>query len=254
VGRNDDGSRVKLSFSSFFFISSTALPSSAVHQKKVARYVDSLSTANMEVALKEFTSFYNRYYKSETGKQSAQWLYKQISDLIEESDADSDVSIRKFQHKWDQFSIIGKATFHLLVNIYYDNVHFSLTQIQQKNPLYIDSSYLIVARFEGKDESLSNQPVIVGAHQDSVNMWLPMLAAPGADDDGSGTVTILEVFRSLVGTGFRPQRPVEFHWYSAEEAGLLGSQDVAKQYEQKQIDVIAMIQVCRSVFLFGMLL
>ncbi|KAG0320580.1 Leucine aminopeptidase 1 [Linnemannia gamsii] len=180
------------------------LPSSAVHQKKVARYVDSLSTANMEVALKEFTSFYNRYYKSETGKQSAQWLYKQISDLIEESDADSDVSIRKFQHKWDQFSII--------------------------------------ARFEGKDESLSNQPVIVGAHQDSVNMWLPMLAAPGADDDGSGTVTILEVFRSLVGTGFRPQRPVEFHWYSAEEAGLLGSQDVAKQYEQKQIDVIAMIQ------------
>lgn len=65
----------------------------------------------MEVALKEFTSFHNRYYKSETGKQSAQWLYKQISDLIEESNADSDVSIRKFQHKWDQFSIIGKATF-----------------------------------------------------------------------------------------------------------------------------------------------
>lgn len=74
-------------------------------------------------------------------------------------------------------------------------------------------------------------------------MWLPMLRAPGADDDGSGTVTILEVFRSLVGTGFRPQRPVEFHWYSAEEAGLLGSQDVAKEYEQKHVDVIAMIQV-----------
>ncbi|KAF9120020.1 Leucine aminopeptidase 1, partial [Mortierella sp. 14UC] len=82
------------------------LPTAAVHQKKVARYVDQLSTANMEVALTEFTGFFNRYYKSETGKQSAQWLYKQISDLIEESTADSDVSIRKFQHKWDQFSII----------------------------------------------------------------------------------------------------------------------------------------------------
>jgi leucyl aminopeptidase len=66
----------------------------------------------MEVALTEFTGFYTRYYKSETGKQSAQWLYKQISDLIEESTADSDVSIRKFQHKWDQFSIIGKKRLH----------------------------------------------------------------------------------------------------------------------------------------------
>lgn len=181
------------------------LPKEAQHQKKVARYTEQLSTANMEVALKTFTSFNTRYYKSKTGHESAQWLYKQISDLIEESDAESDVSIRKFKHNgWDQFSII--------------------------------------ARFEGRDESLSNEPVIVGAHQDSVNMWLPILRSPGADDDGSGTVTILEVFRALVGTGFRPHRPVEFHWYSAEEAGLLGSQDVAKSYEKKNVDVLAMIQ------------
>ncbi|KAF9125411.1 Leucine aminopeptidase 1, partial [Mortierella sp. 14UC] len=110
-----------------------------------------------------------------------------------------------FQHKWDQFSII--------------------------------------VRFEGTDDTLSNQPVIVGAHQDSVNGWNPLWGrSPGADDDGSGTVTILEVFRSLVGTGFRPNRPVEFHWYSAEEAGLLGSQDVAESYEKKGVEVIAMIQ------------
>ncbi|KAG9062748.1 hypothetical protein KI688_005054 [Linnemannia hyalina] len=141
---------------------------------------------------------------------SAQWLYKQISDLIEESDADSDVSIRKFQHKWDQFSII--------------------------------------VRFEGKDESLASQPAIVGAHQDSVNRRNPLWGrSPGADGDGSRTVTTLEVFRSFVGTGFRPTRRVEFHWYSAEEAGLLGSQDVAENYEKKDIEVIVMIQVSRSI-------
>ncbi|KAG0299910.1 Leucine aminopeptidase 1 [Linnemannia gamsii] len=152
------------------------LPNKAVQQAKVKRYVGSLSTANMEVVLKEFTSFHNRYYKSTTGLQSAQWLYKQISDLIEESNTDSD-------------------------------------------------------------------PVIVGAHQDSVNGWNPLWGrSPGADDDGSGTVTILEVFRSLIGIGFRPTRPVEFHWYSAEEAGLLGSQDVAESYEKKGVEVIAMIQ------------
>jgi hypothetical protein len=59
----------------------------------------------------------------------------------------------------------------------------------------------------------------------------------------------LEVFRSLIGIGFRPTRPVEFHWYSAEEAGLLGSQDVAESYEKKGVEVIAMIQVSRQILL-----
>jgi hypothetical protein len=39
---------------------------------------------------------------------------------------------------------------------------------------------------------------------------------PGADDDGSGSVTILESYRALIASNFRPERPVEFHWYSAE--------------------------------------
>jgi len=38
----------------------------------------------------------------------------------------------------------------------------------------------------------------------------------GADDDGSGTVTILEAYRALLESDFRPNRTVEFHWYSAE--------------------------------------
>ncbi|KAF9571419.1 Leucine aminopeptidase 1 [Mortierella alpina] len=183
-----------------------ALPKAAVHQDKFDRYVDELSTANMKVALTKFTSFKTRYYKSEQGVESAKWLHKQISDLIESSNGVSDISLRKFKHEyWDQFSII--------------------------------------ARFEGRDDSLANAPVIVGAHQDSINAWFPSTArSPGADDDGSGTVTILEVFRALINVGFRPVRPVEFHWYSAEEAGLLGSQDIAEDYDQKGVEVFAMIQ------------
>lgn len=38
----------------------------------------------------------------------------------------------------------------------------------------------------------------------------------GADDDGSGTVTILEAYRALLESDFKPNRTVEFHWYSAE--------------------------------------
>ncbi|KAF9541190.1 Leucine aminopeptidase 1 [Mortierella hygrophila] len=85
-----------------------------------------------------------------------------------------------------------------------------------------------------EESDADSDPAIVGAHQDSVNDWNTLWGrSPGADDDSSGTATTLEVFRSFVGTGFRPTRPVEFHWYSAEEVGLLGSQDVAKSYEKR---------------------
>lgn len=48
----------------------------------------------------------------------------------------------------------------------------------------------------------------IGAHQDSVNLLLPMfLRSPGADDDGSGTVTILEAFRVLVASGIQLKNP-----------------------------------------------
>jgi hypothetical protein len=42
----------------------------------------------------------------------------------------------------------------------------------------------------------------------------------GADDDGSGSVTILEAYRALITSDFRPERTVEFHWYSAEVMGI----------------------------------
>ena len=78
-------------------------------------------------------------------------------------------------------------------------------------------------------------------------MWLPsILAAPGADDDGSGTVTILEAFRVLLQSEDvikgNAQNTIEFQWYSAEEGGLLGSQAIFSDYEKKARDVKAMLQ------------
>ncbi|KAG6880282.1 hypothetical protein C0992_000059 [Termitomyces sp. T32_za158] len=64
----------------------------------------------------------------------------------------------------------------------------------------------------------------------------------GADDDGSGSVTILEAYRALIAANFSPDRAVEFHWYSAEEGGLLGSQAVAQDYERRSVNVLAMSQ------------
>ncbi|KAJ2731069.1 hypothetical protein IW152_004819 [Coemansia sp. BCRC 34962] len=92
----------------------------------------------------------------------------------------------------------------------------------------------IIARIDGT--SLNNEVVIISAHQDSINGNNPDTGrAPGADDDGSGTVTILEALRVFSQSSLKPKRAVEFHWYAGEEGGLLGSADIAKQYSGRAV-------------------
>ncbi|OJJ95862.1 hypothetical protein ASPACDRAFT_81620 [Aspergillus aculeatus ATCC 16872] len=176
------------------------------HSEEVAPLLRNLSKDNMEKNLEHFTSFHTRYYRSATGVESATWLYNQVLDVIKETGASKHgATVEQFSHPWGQFSII--------------------------------------ARVPGQ----TNKTVVLGAHQDSINLFLPsILAAPGADDDGSGTVTILEGLRGLlqsdtVAQGKAPNT-VEFHWYSAEEGGMLGSQAIFSQYKKDKRDVKAMLQ------------
>jgi len=46
----------------------------------------------------------------------------------------------------------------------------------------------------------------------------------GADDDGSGTVSVLEVAEAFAGTRARPKRSLIFVWHTGEELGLFGAQ------------------------------
>jgi hypothetical protein len=46
----------------------------------------------------------------------------------------------------------------------------------------------------------------------------------GADDDGSGTVSVLEIAEAFAGTRARPKRSLIFVWHTGEELGLFGAQ------------------------------
>ncbi|KAK1232474.1 hypothetical protein PQX77_004374 [Marasmius sp. AFHP31] len=98
----------------------------------------------------------------------------------------------------------------------------------------------VIAKIAGT--SASSPITIFGAHLDSTNQSNRTGRAPGADDDGSGTVSLIETFRALVASGFKPSTPLEFHWYAGEEGGLLGSQAVATSYKNAGAQVKAMIQ------------
>jgi leucyl aminopeptidase len=97
----------------------------------------------------------------------------------------------------------------------------------------------IIARIQGVGPS-ADEVVIIGGHVDSTSS---SGAAPGADDDASGSSTVLEIFRVLAEQNFKPQRTLEFHGYAAEEVGLRGSQAIVQQYLNQGIVVAAMMQL-----------
>jgi len=96
----------------------------------------------------------------------------------------------------------------------------------------------VILRIPGNDPK--GEVVIIGAHQDSIATNVNL--APGADDDASGCSAILEIARVLIDSNFVPNRTLEFHFYSAEEVGLRGSQDISAKYAAEGVNVYAMIQ------------
>ena len=81
------------------------------------------------------------------------------------------------------------------------------------------------ARVAGRAAPTSEQKMQIAAILDSLRKSHPARRDSifnGADDDGSGSVAVLEIAESLAG-GSRPRRSILLVWHTGEEAGLLGS-------------------------------
>lgn len=98
-----------------------------------------------------------------------------------------------------------------------------------------------------KGSQRPEQYVILGGHLDSINGWGGSGPAPGADDNASGSASILEAMRVFITKG-QPQRTVEFMWYAGEESGLLGSAEIAESYKLAKRNVIGVLQLDMTMF------
>ncbi len=81
----------------------------------------------------------------------------------------------------------------------------------------------VVALLEGADKELKHEYVVIGAHLDHVGMQAREIYFPGANDNASGSSTVLEVAKAFAENNIRPKRSVIFVLFSSEEAGLFGS-------------------------------
>jgi leucyl aminopeptidase len=90
-----------------------------------------------------------------------------------------------------------------------------------------------------------DEVIVVGGHLDSIAGWFDRTnaTAPGADDNASGIATVTETIRVLVASGFAPQKTVKFMGYAAEEVGLRGSAEIAKEFKTNKVNVIGAMQL-----------
>jgi len=160
--------------------------------------------ANLQTNLASLTAYNNRYYKATTGANASNWILSKLQTYAAANSA-SGASAAQYTHS----AFVQKS---------------------------------IIATIPGTDPSLPR--VIIGAHLDSVNSASPTSGrSPGADDDGSGTVTVMEAFRVLVANGFKGRATVEFHFYAGEEGGLLGSGAIAKAYKAAGTQIKGMLNM-----------
>jgi hypothetical protein len=99
------------------------------------------------------------------------------------------------------------------------NVNRKTEHIQAKN---------VIGIVEGSDPVLKDECVVFMAHYDHLGVDASGDVFNGADDNGSGTVTLLEVAEAFMSLKEKPKRSIVFLWVTAEEVGMLGSQYYAQ--------------------------
>ena len=104
-------------------------------------------------------------------------------------------------------------------------------------------AYNVVGVIEGSDPNLKEEYILIGAHYDHIGIVPPKDGdeiANGANDNASGTSTVLELARYF-GKQKAPKRSLIFAFFSAEEKGLLGSKHLATALKDSGVNLYAML-------------
>jgi hypothetical protein len=99
----------------------------------------------------------------------------------------------------------------------------------------LGTSWNVAGLLEGSDPELAAETILISAHHDhdgespkagtepDLYGRQPMDIWHGADDNGSGTVGVVELARAFAQNKARPKRSILFVVFASEERGLLGS-------------------------------
>lgn len=89
----------------------------------------------------------------------------------------------------------------------------------------------VLAKITGNDKKLKDEYIIIGAHMDHLGITPMGDVMNGANDNASGTATVMEIARIMKLRDKKPKKTVIFAAFAAEEEGLLGSRYYADHPE-----------------------
>jgi Zn-dependent M28 family amino/carboxypeptidase len=124
----------------------------------------------------------------------------------------------------------GKTLSQLRLSAYQDSSFqpISLNQttvtIDIKNSKELKTTENVVGFLEGSDPKLKDEVVAFTGHYDHLGITPEGVVYPGADDDGSGTVTVLQLAQAFTSNPVKPRRSILFMTVVGEEKGLWGSE------------------------------
>jgi hypothetical protein len=114
----------------------------------------------------------------------------------------------------------------------------------------------LLGMIRGSDPEWQKEFVVIGAHLDHVGMNEEGYVFNGADDNGSGSVGVLQAAKAFVLNKVKPKRSILFAHWTGEEKGLLGSSHFVAYPPVPLSDIAACINmdmICRDTALSAIL-
>lgn len=186
---------------------------------------------------------FKKSFESITSDELKKHLYIVASDEMEGRDTGSEGQKKAGRYLIEQYQKMGVSHPKSLQN-YYQIVPKEALAGRRGN---LPESENILAFIEGSEKP--EEVLVISAHYDHVGMKNGEIYN-GADDDGSGTVALLEIaeaFQLAKNSGNGPKRSVLFLHVTGEEHGLLGS----KYYSENPVFPLANTVVDLNIDMIG---
>lgn len=179
----------------------------------VSALLSALSDTHVLATVRKLSSYETRFHTTATAAEAVLWLSETWRELAQSR---ADIEVETIEH-------MGTPQPSLKVTI--------------------------------RGAHLHDEIVVLGGHVDSVGgdyspalrsealTMFATLPAPGADDNAAGIAVLTELLRAAVEVDYRPARTVVFYAYAAEEVGLVGSGEIARQARQQNQDVVGVMQL-----------
>jgi hypothetical protein len=198
-------------------------------QPRVREMVDAVSAERIDATIQKLASFPTRNTLSSEGIAAArQWIF----DEIKSYNPRLEVSLEHFKLKKNEDRVFKDVDLYNVVAVLPGT---SMPETQVLITGHYDSLNLVPLADQGKDESGDN----VAERPVKYDWTKADVAAPGANDDGSGTAAVMELARVL--SQYRFAKTLVFIAFAGEEQGMLGSTLHAAQARKESVAIEAVL-------------